>query len=722
MSQLTASQIQCLLDATLVDPFAVLGCHAEGSVARITTFQPGADAVRMLSLNGHHIATLAQVHPAGLFTGEDRLSRIPPRYIYEVTHGERVERVEDPYHFPSCISDHDAWLFSEGTLAHAWQMLGAHAREVNGVAGVHFATWAPNARRVAVLGDFNAYDNRTHGMRFHPGSGIWEMFVPGPGINCHYRFEVMTAGGRRLQKADPYARALITPADTVARVTDNRFDWSDAHWIAARRAADPRTSPVAVYEVHAGSWDRQPDGEPLDYDTLAGRLLDYVEQQGYTHIQFMPLSEHPFTGSWGYQPIGLFAPTARFGEPEALKRLINSAHNRGIGILLDWVPAHFPKDPHGLAQFDGTALYEHADPRLGEHPDWGTLIFNFGRSEVISYLVSNALYWVEEFHVDGLRVDAVASMLYLDYSRQEGQWLPNRHGGRENLEAVALLQKVNHVIHDRHPGVMMIAEESTAWPGVTSTGGTSALGFTFKWNMGWMHDTLQYMSKDPIHRRHHHHDMTFAMVYAYSERYILPISHDEVVHGKGSLLAKMPGDTWQQYANLRALLAWMWAHPGKKHLFMGCDIAQKTEWNHDGVVDWPETRHPHSAGIQRLVADLNRLLRSRSALFEADNNPQGFQWLVADDAGHSVLAFVRWDLSGHPVVVAANLTPVIRHDYVLAVPAGYDFQEILNTDSRFYGGSDIGNPGRLQSVLGRDGSILRLVLPPLGIIYLEPVA
>ncbi len=721
MSQLTANQIESLLDATLSDPFGVLGCHAQGSGVRITTFQPGADKVEVLDADGGFVATLQRVHPAGVFTSQPGFTDIPKDYIYEVTLGDMTQRVEDAYRFPACISENDAWLFREGTLAHAWQLLGAHARRVNGVAGVHFATWAPNARRVAVLGDFNAYDTRTHGLRFHPASGIWEMFVPGPGINCHYRFEILTADGRRLQKADPYARALATPADTVARVTDNHFDWSDKKWIDERNRADPRTAAIAIYEVHAGSWDRHPDGRPLDYDTLSTRLLDYVEEQGYTHIQFMPLSEHPFSGSWGYQPIGLFAPTARFGEPEGLKRLVDNAHNRGIGVLLDWVPAHFPKDLHGLAQFDGTALYEHADPRLGEHPDWGTLIFNYGRAEVVSYLVSNALYWVEEFHLDGLRVDAVASMLYLDYSRQDGEWVPNCYGGRENLEAVALLRRVNSVVHDRHPGVMMIAEESTAWPGVTSTGDNTELGFTFKWNMGWMHDTLRYMSKDPIHRRHHHHDMTFAMVYAYSERYILPISHDEVVHGKGSLIAKMPGDPWQQYASLRGLLAWMWAHPGKKHLFMGCDIAQQTEWNHDGVLDWPALHQAPNAGIQRLVADLNKLLRSRRALFEADNDPRGFQWLVADDADHSILAFVRHDNQGQHMVVAANLTPIVRHDYVLTVPTGGEYQEVLNTDSRFYGGSDVGNPGRLASALGRAGSVLHLVLPPLGIIFLEPV-
>jgi 1,4-alpha-glucan branching enzyme len=618
----------------------------------------------------------------------------------------------------SRIGADDAWLIREGRHECVWRLLGAHLHTLAGTDGVAFAVWAPNAERVALVGDFNHYDANTHAMTRHDATGIWELFVPGIGVGARYRFDVVGADHVRRQKADPYARAMLAPSDSVAVVTDSRFHWTDAAWLLSRARSHAHT-PVSVYEVHAGSFGAGVGGGVPDYAGLANILLDHVVGAGFTHIQFMPLSEHPFTGSWGYQPIGLYAPTCRYGDADALRSLVDTAHGRGIGVLLDWVPAHFPADDHGLQRFDGTALYEHEDPRLGVHPDWGTLIFNYARAEVVNYLVSNALYWIEEFHMDGLRVDAVASMLYLDYSRKPGEWLPNRNGGRENLPAVTLLQRLNQAIHSRHPGVMTIAEESTAWPGVTRPVADGGLGFTLKWNMGWMHDTLSYFGREPIHRRHHHNEMTFSMVYAYSERFVLPLSHDEVVHGKGSLVRKMPGDRWRQFANLRLLLALMWAHPGRKHLFMGGEIGQPTEWNHDGFIPFDLLSQADHAGVLHLVQDLNRLYRALPALHQADDEPAGFHWLRADDAVHSSLVFCR-SASGAPdVVVVVNLTPVVRHDFTLPLPGPGTFREILNTDSAYYAGSNVGNPGSHAARLDRSGHSLQIVLPPLAVVYFE---
>ena len=704
-----------LLDANLEDAFAILGYHQHDQQASITCLAPGADAVHVVDRRGQIVAPLKSAHRDGIFTSLDVPVGLSD-YRLLVKTGSVNEEREDPYRFPSLLSNDDAWLFSEGRHERAWQFLGAHETEHTGVSGVHFAVWAPNAKRVAVLGDFNVWDARTHVMRFHPGCGIWEMFVPGPTAGCCYSFDILSRDGTRLRKSDPYAQLMSGPADSAAVVVNSCFSWSDDEWLSLREQANHSTRAISVYEVHLGSWKRTRTGDWLSYAALADQLLDYVTQTGFTHIELMPVSEHPFTGSWGYQPLGLYAPTVRYGTTDELKLFIDKAHQRNIGILLDWVPAHFPMDEHGLGQFDGSALYEHEDPKRGIHPDWDTFIYNYGRAEVMNYLVSNAAYWIEEFHIDGLRMDAVASMLYLDYSREDGNWLPNDQGGGENLEAIGFLNRVNDMVRTRYPGVMTIAEESTDWPDVTAETG---LGFDFKWNMGWMNDTLMYIARDAIHRKHHHNQMTFSLVYAYSEKYILPISHDEVVHGKASLLSKMPGDRWQQFANLRALLAYMWAHPGKKLLFMGCEIGQWDEWDHDAELHWHLLEHPEHRGIQQLVTDLNRQYVSRPALHEKDGDSDGFTWLDADNTAESVFAFQRrGGENQEPVIIVANLTPVVRGHYVLNVPAEGTYREILNTDSAVYGGSDTGNLGRVDSAIGKDGPALRLTLPPLAVIYL----
>ncbi|MCB1692077.1 MAG: 1,4-alpha-glucan branching protein GlgB, partial [Pseudomonadales bacterium] len=636
------------LSASPCDAFALMAPRREGDTVRVTVFAPGATSVSLCDGQGEVVGPMVLEHPDGIYCGKVRTSAIERGYRFAVAFGERVEQWDDTYRFPSMLSADDTWLFAEGRHDEAYRFMGAHPREFEGVRGVHFVLWAPNARRVSIVGDFNHFDGRTHVMRFHPACGLWDMFVPGPGPGTQYRFEVTGADGARTQKIDPYGRAFVTPADSVAIVTADSYVWQDESWLEARRDEDLYGKPISIYEVHAGSWGY--DGA-CDWARLSTTLLDYVVELGFTHIEFLPVSEHPFTGSWGYQPTGMFAPTARYGSPEAFKAFVDAAHQRGIGVLLDWVPAHFPSDAHGLVRFDGTALYEHEDPRRGFHPDWGTMIYNFGRAEVINFLVGSALYWLEAFHIDGLRVDAVASMLYLDYSREQGQWLPNVHGGRENLEAVAFLKRVNDAVRARFPGVMMIAEESTAWPGVTGTHGHWGLGFSYKWNMGWMHDSLTFIGKDPLYRRHHHDQITFSMVYAYSEQYVLPISHDEVVHGKGSLVGKMPGDDWQRLANVRAMLGYMWAHPGKKLLFMGSEFAQYSEWNHDKTLDWHLLGEPAHRGIQRLVSDLNRVMKDEPSLHCRDGAPDGFQWLIADDSTNSVLAFAR-HAPASPTVVA----------------------------------------------------------------------
>jgi 1,4-alpha-glucan branching enzyme len=635
-----------------------------------------------------------------------------------------------PTSAPSLLTDFDLYLFNEGTHERVYQKLGAHPMVHEGVAGTYFATWAPNADVVSVIGDFepNHWDPSVTPLRPRGSSGIWEGFVPGVGPGTRYKYSIRARGTTtRFDKADPYGFAAELRPRTASIVWDlGAYRWHDPDWLAQRERRQALDAPISIYEVHLGSWKRVPgtNGFP-SYCDLGQQLAAYCTQMGYTHIELLPISEHPFDPSWGYQTVGYFAPTSRFGTPDDFKAFVDTLHQAGVGVLLDWVPAHFPRDPHGLSYYDGTALYEHADPRQGEHPDWGTKIFNFGRNEVRSFLISNALFWVDEYHVDGLRVDAVASMLYLDYSRKEGEWVPNQYGGRENLEAISFLQRANEVVHTEVPGVLTIAEESTAWPQVTRPPYMGGLGFNLKWNMGWMHDTLEYISHDPIHRRWHHNEMTFSMLYAFSENFVLPLSHDEVVHGKGSLLSKMPGDDWQKFANLRLLFGYMWGHPGKKLLFMGSDFGQGDEWSEARSLDWHLLQYPWQAGLHRLVGDLNRLYRNQPALHQVDTAWTGFEWLVAQDNENSVFASLRRAADPADVVlVACNFTPVPRHDYAIGVPVGGPWRELLNTDAEIYGGSNLGNAGQVwasdESTHGR-AHTLRLTLPPLGALYLKPI-
>ncbi len=623
----------------------------------------------------------------------------------------------------------DLHLFGEGRHEKLWRVLGAHVRTLDGVAGTTFAVWAPNARAVRVVGDFNQWDGRVNPMRSLGSSGVWELFVPGVEPGVRYKFELVTADGALCLRTDPFAFATETPPATASIVHESTYVWGDQEWMDRRRGADHLQRPLLTYEVHLGSWRRVPQehNRSLTYRELAVSLVDYVAEMGFTHVELMPVAEHPYGPSWGYQVSGYFAPTARFGSPDDFRFLMDAFHRRGIGVIVDWVPAHFPKDEWALARFDGTALFEHLDPRQGEHPDWGTLVFNLGRNEVRNFLLASALYWVEEMHVDGLRVDAVASMLYLDYSRESGEWLPNMFGGRENLESVAFLQELNTVLHGRHPGVMTIAEESTAWPGVSRPVDTGGLGFGHKWNMGWMHDTLAYFAQDPINRRHHHHQLTFGLLYAFTENFILPLSHDEVVHGKGSMLGKMPGDRWQQFANLRALYAWMWAHPGKKLLFMGDEIAQVAEWGHDRSVEWDCLLASDHTGVQRLVRHLNELVRAEPALWSGDFDQSGFQWVQANDAELSCYAFLRWPCASHPnarpVLCVANLTPVPREHRRVGVPWAGRWEVLVNSDADELAGSGTHvGPVVEATNLAWDGMShsIEITFPPLAVVWLAP--
>jgi 1,4-alpha-glucan branching enzyme len=625
------------------------------------------------------------------------------------------------------IPDQDLWSITHTGSDAPYRVLGAHASERDGARGFLFAVWAPNARRVSVVGDFNQWDGRANIMSHRGDSGVWELFIPGLEKGEHYKFELEGPDGRLLPlKADPLAfESQIRPETASILADEPDFVWNDAGWIEKRSNGDPRKKPISIYEVHLGSWARVPEegNRSLTYRELADRLIPYVADLGFTHIELLPVMEHPFDGSWGYQPVSLFAPTSRFGTPEDFKFFVEAAHAAGIGILLDWVPGHFPVDGHGLGHFDGTHLYEHADPRQGFHQEWGTYIYNFGRAEVSAFLVANARFWLEKYHLDGLRVDAVASMLYLDYSRKAGEWIPNRYGGNENLDAIDFMRRMNETAYAACPGVITVAEESTAWPGVSHPTYTGGLGFGFKWNMGWMHDTLRYMQQDPIHRRYHHNDLTFGLLYAFTENFILPISHDEVVHGKGSLLGRMPGDEWQRFANLRAYLGFMWGHPGKKLLFMGCEFGQVGEWNHDGSVDWHVLQYPVHAGTQALMRDLNRAYREIPALHERDCESSGFEWIVSDDSDHSVIAWGRkGEKEGDIAVVVSNFTPVPREGYRLGVPHPGFYREAINSDADIYGGSNAGNQGGLfADGIGSHSRpySLCLTLPPLSTLIFE---
>lgn len=709
-----------------LDAFAVLGPH-EGRAGRIVrVFVPGALSVEVIGRNdGRSWGQLKPGAVAGLFEGPVERTGA---YTLRIQWPGAVQETEDAYAFGPVLGDLDLHLFNEGRHFELAEALGANVAAIDGVDGVRFAVWAPNAQRVAVIGDFNSWDRRRHPMRLRPSAGVWEIFIPRLGAGARYKFDIVGPGGVRLpDKADPVAQqAELAPATgSVVAAPAAGLRWSDAAWMAGRAERQSARAALSIYEVHAGSWMRRKTGagageRPL-WDFLAERLIPYVKEMGFTHVELLPVTEHPFGGSWGYQPLGLFAPAAIYGPPESFARFVDAAHRSGIGVLLDWVPAHFPTDAHGLARFDGTALYEHLDPREGYHHDWNTYIYNFGRREVQGFLIASALHWLERFHVDGLRVDAVASMLYRDYSRPADAWIPNVHGGRENLEAINFLRHLNAVVAERCPGAIMVAEESTAWPGVSAPL-PDGLGFSFKWNMGWMHDTLEYIEHEPIHRAYHHDQLTFGLVYAFSERFVLPISHDEVVHGKGSLLGKMPGDRWQRFANLRSYFGFMWAHPGKKLLFMGCEIAQEREWNHDGEIDWHLLDDGAHSGIQRLVRDLNHLYVAEPSLHDSDGDPSGFAWIVGDDRANSVFAFVRTSRSGAPLLVVCNMTPVPRHGYRIGVPRPGRWREVANTDSRFYGGSDLGNDGAVYAVdqpsHGLSQSV-QLTLPPLATVILR---
>ncbi|WP_026379410.1 1,4-alpha-glucan branching protein GlgB [Afifella pfennigii] len=717
--------VRLLIEGGQSDPFALLGPHQSEGGITIRAYHPGAERAEVLSAD--EMSVLAQMEPldVGFFAAFLPGAVLDQPYRLRFFVGEASWTAGDAYRFPPLLGELDLHLIGEGRHRRLYEKLGAHPTTLEGAEGTAFAVWAPNARRVSVLGGFNDWDGRRHVMRKRHEGGIWELFIPDIGPGELYKYELISAEGRRLPlKADPFAFSQEAPPSTASRVAGlPERAWSDAAWMERRKARNEHNAPISIYEVHLGSWRRQEDGGFLSYQALADELVPYVKEMGFTHIELLPISEHPFSGSWGYQPIGLYAPTARFGTPEEFARFVERCHEADIGLIIDWVPAHFPTDEHGLARFDGTALYEHADPRQGFHRDWNTLIYNFGRTEVRNFLEANALYWLDEFHIDGLRVDAVASMLYLDYSREPGEWVPNVHGGRENLEAIAFLRNMNTDVFGAFAGATTFAEESTAWPGVSRPVETGGLGFGFKWNMGWMHDTLSYIQNDPVHRRYHHHQMTFGLLYAFSENFVLPLSHDEVVHGKGSMLGKMPGDTWQRFANLRAYYGFMWTHPGKKLLFMGGEIAQEREWGHDGALDWHLLEDQHHAGVQRLVRDLNWLYRETPALHQRDCEPAGFQWIDASDADQSVFSYLRRGEEPDEVVaVICNFTPVVREGYRIGLPFAGRWEERLNTDAAIYGGSNVGNGGAVhaseEAWHGQPASVA-LTLPPLGVLVLK---
>lgn len=727
---LTRGDIDALLDGRHGDPFAVLGLHADAAGKLwVRALLPGAETVEVVdAASGRVLIDLPELRD-GLYEARVPLRRKRFDYRFKVRWrdgggGRPAEDVyADAFAYGPQLSEDDLLAFREGRELRPQRFLGAHSCTIGGVAGVRFAVWAPNARRVSVVGDFNAWDGRRHPMRLRHTAGVWEIFVPHVVPGDLYKFEVVGADGALQSKADPYARAAELRPSTASRVA---VPAPLRPLPPERAAANDRHAPISIYEVHPGSWRRDPHGSFLDWDALAAQLPDYAADLGFTHIELLPVSEHPFDGSWGYQTLGMFAPSARFGAAEGFARFVDACHARGLGVIVDWVPAHFPKDAFGLARFDGTALYEYADPKEGEHRDWGTLIYNFGRTEVRAFLAGSALHWLEQYGVDGLRVDAVASMLYRDYSRNEGEWVPNAFGGRENLEAISLLQTINARIGGDVPGAITLAEESTSFPGVSAPTHVGGLGFHYKWNMGWMNDTLRYMHEDPVHRRWHHDLMTFGLVYAFSENFVLPLSHDEVVHGKGSLLQKMPGDDWQKFANLRAYLGFMWGHPGKKLLFMGQEFAQPREWKHDETLPWHLLQHAPHAGMRDLVRDLNALYRATPALHRLDCDAAGFQWLVGDDRDQSVLAWIRRDGHGGTALVLCNFTPVPRDGYRIGLPddAAPRWREALNTDSRHYGGSDLGNGDRALDAehlaTGGHARSLAITLPPLATVVLVP--
>lgn len=726
--------IRRLVDGTIENPFAVLGPHVVEDAGRklltVRAFFPDSAQVWLIDkAQEGGPRPMRRIHPAGLFEAICPGDPIPSpdRYQLQVTDpaGNPVV-LHDPYAFPPLLTEFDLYLLGEGRHWKSYDKLGAHRRTVDGISGVNFAVWAPNAQSVSVIGNFNGWNPLRNPMRKHIPSGFWELFIPGLAEGEFYKFHVRGREGA-VEKSDPYGFAAELPPRTASIVTAlDRHSWNDGEWMATREQRQAFDAPMSVYEVHLGSWRRDPNDPSrwLSYRELAHMLVDYCRQMGYTHLELLPVSEHPFTGSWGYQTVGYYAATSRYGTPEDFMYFVDHCHQNGIGVILDWVPAHFPKDNHGLRRFDGTALYEHEDPRLGEHRDWGTLIFNYGRHEVSNFLLSNALFWLDKYHIDGLRVDAVASMLYLDYSRESGEWIPNEFGGRENLAAISLIKEFNEQAHGQYPGVLTIAEESTAWPMVSRPTYMGGLGFSLKWNMGWMNDTRRYMHEDPVHRRYHHNGLTFSLIYAFNENFVLPLSHDEVVHGKGSLLDQMPGDLWQRFANLRLLYGYMWTHPGKKLLFMGADFGQWNEWNYDESLQWHLTEWESHQGMQRLVADLNHLYRREPALHQVDFEHTGFEWIDCNDYENSTLSYLRRGKNPEDyVVVSCNFTPVPRPNFRIGVPRAGWYHEIFNSDSMYYAGSNLGNfPGMMAEEIpwhGRPCSI-EFTLPPLAIVVLKP--
>jgi len=718
-------EVEAIVAGRHDDPFAFLGMHKTSAGVFVRALLPDAEEMVVIDTASGEIAARGErIHPAGFFVASMPDRKAPFRYRLRVSWGGHLHEFDDVYRFPPVLGELDIHLLIEGNHLASYQKLGAHAVVHDGVEGVAFAVWAPNARRVSLVGDFNAWDGCRMPMRKRHAGGFWEIFVPGLRPGHLYKYELLGPQGELLPlKADPHAERAERPPGTASVVAGpSRHVWQDGGWMSERAPHNDREAPIAIYEVHLGSWRRNAaeHGGYLSYRELAEQLVPYVADLGFTHIEVMPMTEYPFDGSWGYQPISLFAPTSRHGGPDDCRAFIDACHRAGLGLWLDWVPGHFPTDAHGLGRFDGTALYEHADPRQGLHRDWNTLIYNYGRREVANFLLSSALYWMREYHIDGLRVDAVASMLYLDYSRNQGEWIPNVFGGRENLDAIAFLRRMNELVFGEATGATTAAEESTAWPMVSRAVYVGGLGFGFKWNMGWMHDTLRYMSMDPIHRKYHHDDMTFGLLYAFHENFILPLSHDEVVHGKGSLFGRMPGDRWQRFANLRAYFAFMWTHPGKKLLFMGGEFGQEHEWNHDTGLDWQALGDPFHAGVHSLMRDLNRLYRATPALYRLDCDPEGFAWIDAANGAESVLSYIRRGREPNEVaVIVCNFTPVPRHDYRIGVPRPGHYRERINTDAQLYGGSGIGNAGGIDAdphPMHGHAYSLRLQLPPLGVL------
>ena len=732
-TQVPLHGIRRVIEGTHENPAELLGPHRiehDGREAlAVRAFLPGSQQVWLVDKQHRAVRPMRKIHPAGFYEGVCPIGSMEPdsQYLLRVANerGE-VTEMQDPYAVAPLMTDFDRYLFGEGRNWNIYRRFGAHCRTVNGDVGVNFAVWAPNAQSIQVVGDFNFWDGRQHAMRKQIPSGIWELFIPAAKVGQKYKFRIRTLDGQTIDKSDPFGFYAELPPRTASVITElGNYTWADDQWMTRRAQEDQLRKPISVYEVHLGSWRRDSRGIHgwMNYREIAHQLVQYCRDTGFTHIELMPISEHPFTGSWGYQTVGYFSITSRYGTPEDFKYLVNYCHQNGIGVLIDWVPAHFPKDGHGLRRFDGSALYEHEDPRQGEHPDWGTMIFNYGRNEVRNFLVANALFWLDEYHIDGLRVDAVASMLYLDYSRKHGEWVPNVHGGRENLDAIHLLREFNSQAHSQYPGVLTIAEESTAWPGVSRPVENGGLGFSLKWNMGWMNDTLRYMRHDPIHRKYHHDEVTFSLIYAFTENFSLPLSHDEVVHGKGALVAQMAGDLWQKFANLRLLYSYMWTHPGKKLLFMGCEIAQWHEWNYDAEIQWDLLKWDNHAGMQRLVGDLNRLLVQEKSLHEVDFSSEGFEWVDCLNREDSTLSYIRYAADrSNWLLVCCNFTPVVR-EYRVGLPTNAFYREVFNSDSEYYGGTNVGNfPGVQAEAIpchGRPYS-MNLKLPPLAAMVFRP--